>query len=129
MQLRPTIEGLKAACVEAVEEEKLARVTADNARKAFEYAQDALLGAKLRAEEAKGILRKFEESQIREEVTQREVDIALMKGLLFTVGEEYTQQKRDLLRTTKPLNDLALERKLNGWFVGKSKKVSLSPLK
>lgn len=117
MQLRPTIEGLKAACVEAVEEEKLARVTADNARKAFENAQDALLGAKLRAEEAKGILRKFEESQIREEVTQREVDIAMMKGLQFTAGEEYTQEKRDLLRTTEALRNLALDRKMQGWFL------------
>ena len=117
MQLKMTLEGLKAACVEAVEEEKLARVAADNARRDFEKAQDVLLGAKLRAEEAKGILRKFEDNQVREEVTQREVDIALMKGLQFHVGEEYTQAKRDLLRTTKPLNDLALERRLNGWFI------------
>ena len=117
MQLKATLEGLKAACVEAVEDEKLARVSADNARKAFEKAQDVLLGAKLRATEAKDLLRKIEERQVHEEITQREVDIALMKGLNFTAGEEYTAEKKSLLRTTKALNDLALDRKMEGWFL------------
>ncbi|MFA6270669.1 MAG: hypothetical protein WC657_05700 [Candidatus Paceibacterota bacterium] len=107
MQLKATIEGLKAACVEAVEEEKLARASADNARKAFDKAQDVLLGAKLRAAEAKDLLRQFENRQVHEEITQREVDIALMKGLEYQVGDEYTQEKKNLLRDTP-----ALER----WF-------------
>jgi len=105
MQLKSTIEGLKAACVEAVEDEKQARISVESARKVFILAQDALLGAKLRAEEAKNILRSFEERQVHEEVTQREVEIALMKGLTFVEGEEYTSAMKALIRETPPLPD------------------------
>ena len=56
------------------------------------------MGAKCRAREAEEIFRLARSSEVVYYVTQREVDLAAMKGMDLTVGQELTDEIKDNLR-------------------------------
>lgn len=98
MNLKATIEGYKAACIEAAEEESMARLAVETARANLRRAETVLIGAKERSIQAREALRQFEDRRVYDEVTSREVEIALMKGVTLHQGEELTQELKDMLR-------------------------------
>jgi folate-dependent phosphoribosylglycinamide formyltransferase PurN len=98
MNIRPTIEGLKAACVQATEDEAFAREAVSRARKALERAESALIGARENARKAREALREFESSVYAPEITSREVDILAMQGYQVEVGAPLTDEILSLIR-------------------------------
>jgi folate-dependent phosphoribosylglycinamide formyltransferase PurN len=98
MNIRPTIEGLKAACVQAAEDEAFAREAVARARKALERAESALIGARENSRKAREALREFESSRYAPEITSREVDILAMQGYHAEVGAPLTDEIIRLIR-------------------------------
>lgn len=98
MNIRPTLEGLKAACVQAAEDEAFAREAVARARKALERAESALIGTRENARKAREALREFERNTYSPEITSREVDILAMQGYHTEVGSPLTDEIVRLIR-------------------------------
>lgn len=92
MNIKPTLQGLKAACLEAIEDERTALDAVVRCQKALLQAQTVLVGAKVRAREARELLRTTEQQIVRDEITSREVEIALMKGIVLQLGGTLTPE-------------------------------------
>lgn len=96
--MNPTIAGLIDAACEAQAEVRQAIRQVELAKREVTKKETALVGAKCRAREAEEILRLARSSEVVYYVTQREVDLAAMKGMILVVGQEYTAEIKESIR-------------------------------
>lgn len=96
--MNPTIAGLIDAAHEAQAEVRSAIRGVELAKREVTKKETALVGAKVRAREAEEILRLARSSEVVYYVTQREVDLAAMKGIYLAVGQELTPDIKEALR-------------------------------
>ena len=85
-----TIAGYQAAMRDAEEMAKFAYLALACAERQVRKAQDELVAAKELVKRSRDILNVCLLQDVREEVTQRHVDIAHMKGISLRIGEELT---------------------------------------
>ena len=96
--MNPTIAGLIDAAHEAQAEVRRAIREVELAKREVTKRETALVGAKEAARFAEDILRVARNSEVVYYVTQREVDLAAMKGIDLHVGDQLTDEIRESLR-------------------------------
>ena len=101
--MNASITGYMDALHDAGQEVLLARLKIENIKRDLVKAETALMAAKERAREAQQVLCQVESTQVREEITSREVEIARMKGIVLNKGDKLTRAIKQLLRETPAL--------------------------
>ena len=97
MSSKSTIEGLIAAALDAHDAVRHVSITCAKAQRDLSKEQDKLVAAKEAARKADELLRLARQSDTTEEVTERHVEIARMRGISLRVGEELTPVVKTLI--------------------------------
>ena len=96
--IKGTIEGYLAASADATDELRQIDITIARVKRDLEKLVTERIGAKMRADTYRELARVEQSKQVRDEATQREVDIALMRGVTLTVGDELIPSVKAILR-------------------------------
>lgn len=103
MNARATIEGYMAAAREAEDNVEDLDYQIEAARRELRALESKRVGAHEAKRKAHDALRKALASQVRDEVSFREVEIAAMKGIHITAGDPLTPELKERIRSTPAL--------------------------
>ena len=96
--IKGTIEGYMSAATDAADELRQLDITIARIKRDLDKLMTQRMGARLRHDTYSELARVEKARQVCEEVTQREVDIATMRGVTLTVGQELTPSVKAILR-------------------------------
>lgn len=100
---RATIQGYMAAAKECEEEVEDLDYKIRDLKKELHRLEALRVGALEATRQAHDLVRRAKMSEVNDEVSNREVEIAAMKGLDFILGQPFTDHMKALLRNTPPL--------------------------
>ena len=95
--IKGTIEGYLAASADAADELRQIDISIALVKRDLEKLVTQRIGAKMKADTYRELARVEQSRMVCEEVTQREVDIALMRGVTLTVGDELIPSVKAIL--------------------------------
>ena len=100
---RATIEGYMAAAREAEDNLEDVNYQIRTLKRELEKLESKRIGAQQAKRQAHEVMRLALSSQVNDEITAREVEIAAMKGLSLIAGEPLTDEVRARIRNTPAL--------------------------
>ena len=98
MSVKGTIEGYMAAAADAADELRDLDISISRVKRDLEKLVTQRVGAKMKSDTYRELARVEQSRLVCEEATQREVDIAMMRGVTLTVGDELTPAIKEVLR-------------------------------